>query len=415
MNRLTLGGALVALALLAATNAAIAVDPAEPIFGAPRTLPSSSGFGEPSIATAPDGTLYVTAPGSASALWRSRDGGDTWARVSNSLGSSGDSDVAIDANGVVYVSDLFSNVPVSTSFDEGDSFAYETATASGGSIDRQWLAASGDGNVFSIWRDGSTERIAVSHDRGVTFTRHVVTTGVGYQGNILATDDNTLWIPFTGNGVQLAKSTDAGVTWTFKTIYSSSSSTLFPAVAVDKANNVYVAWIAKDGDGAFTVNVAISTNGGATFSVRKILSEDRVSVFPWIIADAPGHVAVAWFDTAPVAGVLGEPNAAASAEWTVKLAFSEDAHLGHAATWSVQDATGVFHRGPICTMGTLCFPIANPVVGNRALLDFFELGEDADGGILIAYAADVAQIQVPGTTQTVLKVVQQTGGPDLNG
>lgn len=403
----------IAIAGLVATNAALAVGPAAPTFGTTKTLPLSSGFGEPSLATAPDGTLYVTAPGSASALWRSDDGGALWLRVSDSLGASGDSDVAIDADGIVYVSDLFSNVPVSTSLDKGETFAYEASTASGGSIDRQWTAASGSGHVFSVWRDGSTERIAVSHDRGVSFTRHVVTTGVGYQGNVLATSDTDLWIPYTGSGqIRLAGSTDAGVTWTTHAVASGASSTLFPAVAVDDAGTVYVAWSAKSNeDLGYVVKLAVSKDGGLTFDGPTTLSADgKTSIFPWIEAGAPGRVAVAWYEGTHPLGMGFNPDVAALTTWVVGVAFSD--HADEDGGWSVTAATPILHTGPICTMGTLCFPVANPVASNRMLLDFFEIAEATDGDILITYAADQGVVN---TGETVLKFVRQTDGPNLRG
>lgn len=413
MPRSTIAPAIVA-ALVMLTQAAFAADPdaGTPVFGTPKNLPQSAGFGEPGIATAPDGTLYVTAPGSASALWRSDDDGDHWMRVANSLGSSGDSDVAIDANGVVYVSDLFSNVPVSTSFDRGASFAYEAATANGGSNDRQWLAASGNGHVFSVWRDGSTERIAVSHDQGVSWTRHVVASGVGLQGNIVAVDDTTLLIPFSGNGgINLARSTNAGASWAIRNVHPDGSTTLFPAVAADRAGSVYVTWIGYDGlDRGYSIHLAVSNNGGQTFSANRVLASGHTSVFPWIVAGDEGNVAVAWYDTSVIDGITLPPDAAASAKWVVKVAYANDAHLGHGASWSVTQATGVFHTGPICTMGTGCFPVANPIYGNRALLDFFEMAETNDGDIIITYAADQAVVSAG---QTILKVVKQTAGPNL--
>lgn len=413
LNRLVVAGALVALVTLSAMN--VAAVNAQPIFSPPRSLPNSSGFGEPSIASAPDGTLYVTAPGSASALWRSVDGGANWLRVANSLGSSGDSDVAIDANGVLYVSDLFSNVPVSVSFDQGATMAYETATATGGSIDRQWTAAVGDGTVYSVWRDGSTERVAVSHDQGVSYTRHVVSTGVGLQGNVVAKDEMTAYIPFGGTGgMWLARTTDGGVTWQKTNVYPSSSTTLFPAVDFDDAGDLYMTWVeGSNEDFSYNVRLARLTNGGTTVASVATIYSGHTSIFPWIAAGAPGHVAVAWLDTAGVLGALPiDPNAAATAEWTIKLAYSQDANLGHAAAWAVQDATPLVHTGPICTMGTACFPIANPIYGNRMLLDFFEIAERPDGGIVIAYSADNALVN---TGSTVLKVVRQTGGPGLQG
>lgn len=390
---------------------------AEPTFLAPVTLPRSANFGEPSIAAHADGTLYVTAPGSRSALWRSDDAGLTWARVADSLGASGDSDVAIDANGRVYVSDLFRDVPVSVSTDRGQSFAFAVPTSMGGSIDRQWLAASGNGKVWSVWRDGSTERIAISEDGGVTYRRAVVATGVGLQGNVLATSDMDLWIPYTkGGDLWLAKSTDGGSAWTSVRAARGVSSLLFPAVALDAAGVVYVAF--ADGDGVGTasqarVEIVRSFDGGRTFDAPVTLSAPgTLNVFPWIVAGDAGRVGVAWLEGQGPHGVVVDPNVAPLTTWRLRYAFSEDAASAE-PSWQVLAPAGVVHVGPICTMGTGCLPVRNPVAGNRMLLDFFEMAMMPDGRVAIAYAADSTIVTTGTTTTTVLRVAVQGGGPDL--
>jgi hypothetical protein len=334
-------------------------------------------------------------------------------RVADSLGSSGDSDVAVDANGVIYVSDLFSSVPVSVSFDQGTTFAYERQTITGASIDRQWTAAAGDGNVFSIVRDGSTEKIAVSHDRGVSYTVRTVATGVGLQGNILAVDENTLLIPYSGSGMRLARSTNGGVTWTNYLVSGQGSTTLFPAVAADTAGNYYMAWSAKSNeDLGYIIKFASSTDGGITWSSPLVLSEDaHTAIFPWIVAGDAGRVAVAWYDGRTPGGQGATPDAAPLTEWFVNIAYTQDGTSERRSDWAVVDATPRVHTGPICTMGTLCFPVANPVAMNRALLDFFEIAMAPDGDILLTYSADPAQINPTGAT--VLKFVRQNGGPGL--
>lgn len=206
---------------------------------------------------------------------------------------------------------------------------------------------------------------------------------------------------------------DSGVTETKRNIYPSRSSTLFPAVAVDANGDAYVTWVAKSNqDLSDDVKVARLTNGGTTVSSVATIHAGHTSIFPWIEAGNAGHVAVAWLDTRLLDAIAVDPNAAATAEWPIQLAYSQNADLGHSATWDIQDATPLVHTGPICTMGTGCFPVPNPVYGNRALLDFFEITERPDGGIVIAYSADNAALSLG---STVLKVVRQTGGPGLKG
>src|SRR4029077_20981797 len=59
--------------------------------------------GEPSIATAPDGTLYVSYPGGAGmGFYRSLDSGKTWKAGAIADTSSGDTTVNVDSSGAVY-------------------------------------------------------------------------------------------------------------------------------------------------------------------------------------------------------------------------------------------------------------------------------------------------------------------------
>lgn len=406
---------LVALALLAALAAAPAYAPATAIsFAAPVTLPNSSGHGEPSIEVAADGTVYVVAPFTRTSVWRSLDGGNTFSRLVDSLGSSGDSDVETDANGRLYVSDLFPGVPVSVSSNKGTSYSTVVSTASGSGLDRQWLAAHGNGKAWSAWRQGSTEMVARTTNGGLTWSAPVIAaTGVTLQGNILATSDNDLWIPYsTGVNLNLAKSTDGGVTWTSTTIaIGAGDTTLFPAVAVDDAGKVYVAWAQGTGQvDRFTyVKMARSDDGGATWTAPMTLSNPyHYNIFPWIVANATGHVAVGWYEGVPPVNATVDPNAATLVQWRVRIAHSLDANTA-APAWEVAHATPVLHTGPICTYGTLCFPTANPVAMNRMLLDFFEMAIQPDGRLIVAYAADSTAT----STNTVLRVAQQNAGNTL--
>src|SRR5947209_12707602 len=81
-------------------------------FGAPVVV-SGDDASEPGIDVAPDGTLYINAPvgvlsnipGSPSNVYRSDDGGASWAKLPASLKANlpggGDSDIAISPNGTL--------------------------------------------------------------------------------------------------------------------------------------------------------------------------------------------------------------------------------------------------------------------------------------------------------------------------
>jgi hypothetical protein len=409
-------------------------------FGAPATLPLSQGFGEPNIAIAPDGGIYVAAPSSSTPLtgvWRSLDGGASFSRAHDTLGSGGDSDVAVDAGGTVYASDLLNDVPVSVSTDRGASFDYVTLSAPNDDNDRQWLAAGSAGTVWSSWKDLSfglgRERVATSHDAGITWSASSIAgSDVAQAGKIVAANDTHLLIPMWTNreGLRVAQSFDGGATWQSTraaTLGVTSVASqpilqldtlLFPVLAVDADGTIYFAWSEAVTASAPAAQVSIlgaqvhltwSADGGATWHDPLILSPpDEYAVFPAIAADAPGHVLVAWYEGVPPAGVVLTPDVAAGTQWFVKVASTPNA-LAPTPSWSSVRATGVIHTGPVCTIGSACIPLANPVAFDRRLLDFFGVAEKADGNVAIAFTTT----ETPNGAPT-LQVVVQTGGPRLN-
>src|SRR5262249_50051656 len=95
----------------------------------------------------------------------------------------------------------------------------------------------------------------------------------------------------------------------------------FPVVAgrngVD--NDVYVVWADPVPGGNWNIEFASSTDGGQTWSAAVTLGQ---GVYPWVTADAPGKVDVAWYSAA-AGGYTGDPNAAPpSTRWDVVMAQS---------------------------------------------------------------------------------------------
>lgn len=412
--------ALVALVLLAIVATPVVAPTTAISFSMPVNLRDSAGYGEPSIAVGPDGAVYVASPGEHTSMWRSTNGAATFTRLAETLGSSGDSDIALDADGTLYASDLFSNVPVSVSFDRAKTFSYVSTSGTSGSIDRQWLAAAGSGHVYSVWRDGTTERIAISHDQAKTWTRSVIATGVSLQGNIIATTPTDLYWPYTTSGaVRVAISHDAGASWKdVQAMPLVGGSYLFPSLAVDQAGNIFV--VASEGGNISTgtdpgnvVRFTRSLNDGATWSLPTTISiPSDYGIFPWIIADAPGRVAVAWLDGVPPLGYKPDTNTAAATPWYVGFAYSNTATAVRPA-WQITRATDVIFTGPICTFGIRCSPVHNPIAMNRVLLDFFEMAELPNGNVVIAYPGSLPGTQSQLTMATQLYVVKQSGGPNL--
>jgi hypothetical protein len=394
-----------------------------PLFANPVELPASTNFAEPSLAAAADGTLYAAAPGACTQVWRSDDNGVSWQRVSCSQGQSGDSDVAVDSNGIVYASDLFNDAPVSASNNKASSFQFHTATADTNNLDRQWIATAGT-TLFATWRDGNLhERFDRSTDGGHSFSAPITVVGnADKRGNVYAASPTDVYIPYTDadtEDLHIAISHDAGAHWATHDAAQTDGGNpcIFPTVARDQAGTLYIVYCdvgVYDGLLASSrIFLVVSHDDGVTWDAPIQLSDNNDdNVFPWMLADAAGHIEVAWYEGQLPGGLpfSSDPNSAALEQWFVKVVTSTDADSA-TPTFSGARVTPQVHTGPICTGGTGCLPGANPVYGNRAFLDFFEMAELPSGAGVIVFCEDASTLGLSGGTN--LFTVVQTGGDFL--
>jgi hypothetical protein len=136
----------------------------------------------------------------------------------------------------------------------------------------------------------------------------------------------------------------------------------------------------------------LGTMWTAPVRVNSAATVGKSNVFPWVAADANGHVVVTWLGGS-LAGNLN--NVAAMqptctdgttdcwAQWNVYMAESVN---GHAAVPSFSQHTAsdhIVHPGTVCTNGTGC---ANG--DSRSLADFFQVALDPEHRANISYADD---------------------------
>jgi hypothetical protein len=152
---------------------------------------------------------------------------------------------------------------------------------------------------------------------------------------------------------------------------------LFPGLAVDNFGYVYATWSDNT-----DVYYSFSNNHGTRWSpaikvTRNTSQAGKSNVFPWIAADANGHVAIAWYG----ADQAGNSNTVSTTttHWNVFVAESVNGHaLSPAFTFS-QATDHSNHTGQISTGGLLGS-------SDRSLADFFQIGIDPSHLVNIAYA-----------------------------
>jgi hypothetical protein len=367
----------------------------------------------------------------------------------------GDADIAVNApdpNNSAIPNLAFSSltlapgVTATNSRNRGDTFFTppNTVAALVPGDDRMWNDAPNDpSTVYISYHDLATFNIEVqrSNNGGLTYAaglgEAIDAATLPAAGSLVPTDSanvaaqikvdhNTSSCPTKGNlyvafvapdtvtenanggplrTVYVGVSTDAGLnagtmTFTDHKVFTSpvgspgainGANQIFPALAVDNFGYVYTVW--SDNQNIF---LSSSSDHGATWTAPVRVNQDgtlgRSNVFPWVAADANGHVVVTWLgsslagnsnDVAAMQPLCTDGTTNCWAQWNVYAAESVD---GHAAppTFNQHVATDhIMHSGTICTNGTGCSG-----GDSRSLADFFQVALDTQHRINLTYADD---------------------------
>jgi hypothetical protein len=181
--------------------------------------------------------------------------------------------------------------------------------------------------------------------------------------------------------------------------HNEGAGNLFPALAVDDFGFVYAAWSVNS-----DVFYSFSTDQGTTWSnpmnVSFPVNGGHANLFPWIAADADGHVGIVWFGddragnsndratlepghpaTQGAACNMGSTCMTQWANWNVYYAESVNGH--DAAPFFVQSVISdhVIHRGTISTGGL-------GGGADRSLADLFQIAFDPQHFANVAFSDD---------------------------
>jgi hypothetical protein len=295
--------------------------------------------------------------------------------------------------------------------------------------DRQWLDGFGGQNVYLVYHDVGTFNIEVqrSNDGGQTyvdgFGEAIDPQTFPAAGGVPATNTANLLgtirvdrsaCPSHGNLYQMfvapdnafenanggplhtayvGVSTDVKLglpvfTFTDHKIAATPTSIaqIFPALAVDGFGNLYAAW--SDNSGIFfTSSTDLGTTWAAPRRVNQGTTVGNANVFPWIDADANGHVGIVWFG----GDRAGDSNDKSIHErtndmgiwtnWNVYYAESVNAHDTTPLFTQSQISDHVIHRGTVSTGGL-------GGGANRNLGDYFQIAFDPLHRANVAFSDD---------------------------
>ena len=175
---------------------------------------------------------------------------------------------------------------------------------------------------------------------------------------------------------------------------------IFPALAVDQFGFLYAVW--SDNSNIFFTS---SSNLGRTWTTAQVVNKGatkgKANVFPWVAADANGHVVVAWLGADKAGnsndrsvmepGHVPEDNGPCTdgtttcmTKWAKWNVFVLETVNGHAASPTFTQYTAsdhVIHRGTVSTGGL-------GGGADRNLADFFQVALDPQHRANIAFADD---------------------------
>lgn len=395
------------------------------------TAPCTNVAAEPQIRADNAGNFYGSSEnglGGGTEAWKSSDGGLHYATLPSPNAASqtsqpsvapggGDTDIAVaptqNASGFfnVYVASLsLANVDVSTSTDGGRSFRLNPTGATIPGDDREWVAADGASKVCLSYHDAATFNIDVncSFDAATTFTQFGDAIDTAHAYNIdnneignLTIDPTNHYIYQTFSGIDqsdlagstlgqgvgyhvvyMAVSTDGGKTFSDYKVYdnpnvATSYGHQFVNVSVDRAGNVYSVY-SDDHNLYYSYSTTHGQTWSAPYQINKAPS--ATALMPWSVAGDNGKLDVVWYGTSYYDGTTAPDNYPSSAAWYVY--FAQNLSAARGGSFSQVAATPIVHYGGVCEGGISC-------TGNRDLFDDFGIAASPLTGMAsIIYSDD---------------------------
>jgi hypothetical protein len=332
----------------------------------------------------------------------------------------GDTDIVSDDQGYDYFVDLESlvNLGTSVSNDNGNNWRKNPAAVQNTTVDRQWYAvdngttsSAADNTIFLAFHQTAVGTFIYSSPGSTGPTDAVG--GLVWQNSSsnapqpVADDATCAQIRFDpvyrnlyyacneGNHVRMtighvAPGQRTGIQYHNVALPASPGGGgpghLFSAMAVDKAGNVYAAWIDTNDNNVY---YSYSNDQGASWSspVQVNTAPSVTNEFIWAQAGAAGNLALSWYGT-DVAGQpdsfpnwADDPVGATSVKWWGYVGVITKATSASATIAQQRFTDKPMHYGQICNQGIGCTVSG----GDRQMADFFGFNLDKSGAMRIVY------------------------------
>jgi hypothetical protein len=357
----------------------------------------------------------------------------------------GDTDIATDDQGNEYFVDLESlvNLGTSVSNDNGNNWRKNPVAVQNTAVDRQWYAvdngttsSAADNTVFLSFHESEVGTFIYSSPGSTGSTDAVG--GLVWQNSSanaplpLASDATCGQIRFDpvyrdlymacneGTHVRMtighvAPGQRTGIVYHNVALPDSPGGGgpghLFPAMAIDRAGNVYAAWIDTSDSNVY---YSYSTDQGNSWSTPVQVNSwpSVTNEFIWAQAGSNGTVAIAWYGT-DAAGQpdsfpswFNDPNGATAYKWWGYVGVITGATTSRATIAQQRFTEKPMHYGQICNQGIGCTVSG----GDRTMADFFGFASDRSGGIRIVYNDTTSQHH-----GAHLYEIRQVGGKSIFG
>ena len=171
------------------------------------------------------------------------------------------------------------------------------------------IAIDSNNHIHGVWHDITPGNYEIfykkSTDGGTTWTTKRLTyNSESSQHTAIAADSNdhihVVWRDYTPGNWEIfyKNSTNGGATWTTKRLTHNSGESYSPAIATDSNNHIHVVW--RDTvPGNSEIYYKRSTNGGAAWTTKRLTWNLSSSLDPTIAVDTNDHIHVVWDDSTP--------------------------------------------------------------------------------------------------------------------